>query len=53
MQLVGFAFKTPVILENCGQDYALPLDFQRGPPSKTIPFSDVKQVDHRMSETNC
>lgn len=51
MQLVAFAFKTPVILEN-GQDYALPLDFQRGPPSKQF-FSDVKQVDHRMSETNC
>ena len=53
MQLVGFVFKMPVILENCGQGSALFLDFQRGSPSKAIPFSYVKQVDHRMSETNC
>ena len=39
-----------MILENCGQDSALPLDFQRGYPSKAIPFSNLKQVDHRMLE---
>lgn len=54
MQLVGFAFKMPVIFENCGQDSVLPLDFQRGSPSQAIPFRDVKQVDHhRMSEMSC
>ena len=54
MQLVGFVLKMPVKLENCGQDSVLPLDFQRGSPSKAISFRDVKQVDHhRMSEMSC